>query len=97
MDAMIVGIGGEMLAEFENGFVVVVCADPAGELCAVQCLAALLDEVIQDPVLKVDDGGGFLAGFKTWLMIGVDVDQRDVKTNCTFENSDEKADRKRRN
>jgi hypothetical protein len=42
LDAMIVGIGGEMLAEFENGFVVVVCADPlasCAEISAWPCFS----------------------------------------------------------
>jgi hypothetical protein len=32
LDAMILGIGGEMLAEFEDGFVVVMRTYSAGEL-----------------------------------------------------------------
>jgi len=83
---MIVGIGGEMLAEFENGFVVVVCSDSTGELRRVQCVPAFLVKIIGDRVLKVDDGGGgFFAGFKTWLMTGVDLDLGGVKTQSMFE------------
>jgi len=83
---MIVGIGGEMLAQFENGFAVVVSADSAGELGGSQSVTAILDKIIGDLVLKVDDGGGgFFAGFKTWLMTGVDLDLGGVKTQSMFE------------
>jgi len=98
LDAVVLGIGGEMLAKFEDGFEFVVCADSTGELRGRKGVSALLGEIIQDPMLEIDDGGsGFLASFNTWLMIGVDIDERGVKTDGAFKKSDEKTDRKRRN
>ena len=49
-------------------------------------MPAFLVKIIGDRVLKVDDGGGgFFAGFKTWLMTGVDLDLGGVKTQSMFE------------
>src|SRR5580692_8043037 len=68
----VIGIGGDMFADFEDGLEVVMSADAARNLGRIKSVAALFGEITQDALLKINDAGcGFLAGLDTRLIVSV--------------------------
>lgn len=85
-------VGGEVFAEFVDGFDLGRSVEFGGELADV-VRGFVGGEVVEDLKLEFEDvAGGFFASFHAGLVVGVDVDEGGVESDGAFVEGDELAD-----
>src|SRR5581483_3880647 len=85
-----------MLTDFKDGFLFVQHLYCGCKFGNCHCPSLGPSQGVLNSQLDPDHGGSrFLSCFDSWLVVGVDIDQRRIQSDCPFKKSDQDSNRKR--